>query len=177
VFGHARDLPAAEVKKLWDAIKQEEKAERQAARREAGTDLQEDVRFLAGIPAALPGLTRAQKLTAKAAKVGFDGPDPAQVVDKIHEELEEVREAAATGDADRIEDEMGDLLFAVANLARHHGVDPEAALRRTNAKFERRFGTIEQTLREQGRSLEAASLDEMERIWIDAKDAERRTGP
>jgi ATP diphosphatase len=177
VFGHARDLPAAEVKKLWDAIKQEEKAERQAARREAGTDLQEDVRFLAGIPAALPGLTRAQKLTAKAAKVGFDWPDPAQVVDKIHEELEEVREAAATGDADRIEDEMGDLLFAVANLARHHGVDPEAALRRTNAKFERRFGTIEQTLREQGRSLEAASLDEMERIWIDAKDAERRTGP
>ena len=121
----------------------------------------------------MPALVRAAKLTAKAAKVGFDWPDPSQVVDKIQEELREVAEAAPTGDHDRIEDEIGDLLFAATNLARHYGIDPEAALRRTNAKFERRFGAIEAALAAQGRSLEEAGLEEMESLWVAAKERER----
>ena len=98
------------------------------------------------------------------------------MVDKIHEELDEVKEAAETGRPDRIEDEIGDLIFAVANLARHYGVDPETALRRTNAKFERRFGAIETALQEQGRTLDDASLDEMEALWVAAKNRERAPG-
>ncbi len=172
VFGDARNLAPAEVKRLWDEIKGAEKAERREARARAGLP-PEEAGFLGSVPAALPALTRAGKLTSKAAKVGFDWPETAQVVDKIREELDEVAEAAATGDADRIEDEIGDLLFAVANLARHHGVDAEAALRRTNAKFERRFRAIERGLAAHGRSLEVASLDEMEELWVQAKDAER----
>lgn len=172
VFGDARNLAPAEVRRLWDEIKATEKAERREARARAGLP-PEDAGFLGGVPGALPALARAGKLTAKAAKVGFDWPETAQVVDKIREELGEVAEAAATGDADRIEDEIGDLLFAVANLARHHGVDPEAALRRTNAKFERRFRAIERGLATRGRSLEDAGLDEMEALWAAAKDAER----
>lgn len=172
VFGDARNLAPAEVRRLWDEIKATEKAERREARASAGLP-PEDAGILGGVPAALPALARAGKLTAKAAKVGFDWPETAQVVDKIREELDEVAEAAATGDADRIEDEIGDLLFAAANLARHHGVDPEAALRRTNAKFERRFRAIERGLATRGRSLEDAGLDEMEALWAAAKDAER----
>ena len=139
------DLSPEEVKSLWDSIKAEEKAERRARRARAWRPDPSLMRrvFSAGIPTALPALTRAQKLTAKAAKVGFDWPEAAQVVDKIHEELDEVEEAAASGRRDRIEDEIGDLLFAVTNLARHYGIDPETALRRTNAKFERRFGAVE----------------------------------
>lgn len=174
VFGPARDLSPEEVKALWDEIKREEKAERQAERERLGVAApSEREGFLGGIPAALPALTRAHKLTAKAAKVGFDWPDATQVIDKIHEELDEVKEAAATGRADRIEDEMGDLLFAVANLARHYGVDPETALRRTNAKFERRFRAIEDGLAERDRTLAEASLEEMEALWVAAKDRER----
>ncbi len=172
VFGDARNLAPGEVKRLWDEIKQAEKAERRHARARAGLP-PEEAGFLGSIPRALPALTRAEKLTSRAAKVGFDWPDTAQVVDKIREELDEVAEAAATGDPDRIEDEIGDLLFAVANLARHHGIDPEAALRRTNAKFERRFAAIERGLATRGRTLEAASLDEMEDLWVAAKESER----
>ena len=168
VFGPARDLTPAEVKALWDTIKSAEKAERRAARQAAGLP-DEDGAFLAGVPASLPALVRAQKLTTKAAKVGFDWPDTAQVVDKIEEELREVAEAASGGDADRIEDEIGDLLFAVANLARHHGIDPEKALRRTNRKFEDRFGAVETGLAAEGRTLAQASLDEMEEHWQRAK--------
>jgi len=177
VFGNARDLSPDEVKALWDDIKHEEKAERRAERERLGLPSDEGGKgFLGGIPAPLPALTRAQKLTAKAAKVGFDWPDAAQVIDKIHEELDEVKEAAETGQPDRIEDEIGDLIFAVANLARHYGVDPETALRHTNAKFERRFSAIETSLQEQGRSLDDASLDEMEALWVAAKNRERAPG-
>jgi nucleoside triphosphate diphosphatase len=98
------------------------------------------------------------------------------VIDKIHEELDEVKEAASSKDRDRIEDEIGDLLFSVTNLARHFGIDPERALRRTNAKFERRFRAVEQVIEEQGRRLDEASLDEMERHWVAAKMAEREPG-
>ncbi|WP_134499649.1 nucleoside triphosphate pyrophosphohydrolase [Microvirga pakistanensis] len=175
VFGNAGSLAPEQVKVLWDEIKREEKAERRLAREAMGLPPEtHQAGFLGGIPTALPALTRAQKLTAKAAKVGFDWPEPGQVIDKIHEELEEVKEASSTGSRDRIEDEIGDLLFSVTNLARHFGIDPEAALRRTNAKFERRFGAVEEALREQGRTLGEASLDEMEDLWVKAKSAERR---
>jgi nucleoside triphosphate diphosphatase len=178
VFGNTEDLSPEEVKNLWDSIKSEEKAERRAAREKLG-QLPEahEAGFLGGIPAALPALTRAQKLTAKAAKVGFDWPEAAQVIDKIHEELEEVKEASSSGARDRIEDEIGDLLFSVTNLARHFGIDSERALRRTNAKFERRFKAIELALGEQDRSLDEASLEEMEELWVAAKLTEREPGP
>jgi ATP diphosphatase len=177
VFGDARDLSPGEVKNLWDEIKREEKAERRAARGAMGLPAEaHEAGVLGGVPAALPALTRAQKLTAKAAKVGFDWPDAMQVIEKIHEELEEVKEASSSGERDRIEDEIGDLLFSVTNLARHFGIDPERALRRTNAKFERRFTSVERALRDQGRSLDEASLDEMEELWVEAKHAERVPG-
>lgn len=174
VFGEARDLAPEQVKALWDEIKREEKSERRQSREKLGLPPEaHEAGFLGGIPAALPALTRAQKLTAKAAKVGFDWPDAAQVIDKIHEELEEVKEASSSGERDRIEDEIGDLLFSVTNLARHYGIDPETALRRTNAKFESRFGAVENALRHQGRSLNEASLAEMEELWVKAKNSER----
>ena len=150
----AGQLPVEEVNRLWDRIKQDEREERRAARAAAGIVVEEPG-FLGGIAEALPALTRAQKLTARAAKVGFDWPETGQVVAKIHEELDEVREAAEANDPDRLEDEIGDLLFAVTNLARHHGVDPEEALRRTNAKFERRFKAIEDGLARAGSSLDS----------------------
>lgn len=173
VFGEARDLAPEVVKKLWDEIKQTEKAERRAERIGAGIAPDLDQSLLGGIPTALPALTRAAKLTAKAAKVGFDWPDPEQVIDKIHEELEEVKEAAAAGERDEVEDEIGDLLFAVTNLARHYDIDPEAALRRTNAKFASRFRAIEAALHGEGRTLDDADLEEMERLWSKAKSRER----
>jgi ATP diphosphatase len=177
VFGSTRDLSPGEVKRLWDSIKAEEKVDRKAERAKMGLSLEaHEAGFLGGIPTALPALTRAQKLTAKAAKVGFDWPDATQVIDKIHEELDEVKEAASSKDRDRIEDEIGDLLFSVTNLARHFGIDPERALRRTNAKFERRFRAVEQALGEQDRTLDEASLEEMERHWVAAKMAEREPG-
>jgi ATP diphosphatase len=173
VFGSARNLAPDEVKALWDRIKQAEKAERREERARAGQVVEAEGGFLAGIPGALPALTRAVKLTARAAKVGFDWPETAQVAEKVREELGEVEEAGTSRDPDRIEDEIGDLLFAVANLARHYRVDPEAALRRTNAKFERRFGAVEKGLARQNRSLDDATLDEMEALWVKAKIEER----
>lgn len=175
VFGEAENLAPEEVKTLWDEIKRAEKAERRSARRTMGLPPEDhEAGFLGGIPKALSALTRAQKLTAKAAKVGFDWPDPGQVIDKIHEELEEVKDASSTGNRDLIEDEIGDLLFSVTNLARHFGIDPETALRRTNSKFERRFGAVEEALKQQGRQLSEASLEEMEELWVLAKQAERQ---
>ena len=174
VFGAARELGQEEVKRLWDEIKQAEKAERQAER--------EDPRgLLAGVPAAMPALTRAVKLTREAAKVGFDWPDAAQVIAKVREEVDEVEaaiaaEAASTGDRGHIEDELGDLLFAVANLARHLNLDPESALRGANAKFQRRFGFIETSLTQRGKPLEEAGLAEMEALWAEAKSLEKGAG-
>lgn len=177
VFGNAKDMSPADVKSLWDEIKREEKAERRASREELGMRPEgHEAGFLGGIPIALPALTRAQKLTAKAAKVGFDWPDAGQVIDKIHEELEEVKEASSSGERDKIEDEIGDLLFSVTNLARHFNIDPERALRRTNAKFERRFRAIEEALERKNMSLDDASLEEMEGLWVEAKHAERKPG-
>ncbi|MGH6901005.1 MAG: MazG family protein, partial [Geminicoccaceae bacterium] len=131
-------------------------------------------RLLDDVPLALPALARAAKLQRRAARVGFDWPQAAQVLDKIEEEIAELRaELKEPANVDRLSDEIGDLLFAAVNLARHLGIDAETALRRSNAKFERRFGNIEDALRARGQRLEDASLDEMEALWQEAKAAER----
>ena len=173
VFGDARDLSPEAVGALWDEIKRAEKAERAALRSEIGAQDEIAASVLDGVPIALPALTRSDKLTRKAAKVGFDWPDSAQVMDKVREELDEVAEAAAQGSQAGIEDEIGDLLFATANLARHMGVDPESALRQANRKFERRFRAVETMLAEQGISPSETNLDDMERLWSEVKKAER----
>ena len=174
VFGDARERPADEVKALWGQIKAEEKRERARRRVSAGLPEEaDDQGVLSGVPLPLPALTRAVKLQQKASFVGFDWDDAGAVLAKIREETDEIAEALATGGVDAVRDEIGDLLFAVANLARHADVDPEAALRGTNDKFVRRFGHIEQSLAAQGRAPRQASLDEMEALWQQAKHIER----
>jgi ATP diphosphatase len=172
VFGSARDLSPAEVKSLWGRIKAGEKRDRAEARRKAGTP-EPPAGALAGAPLALPALTRAVKLQEKAGKVGFDWNDPHAVLAKLREETAEIEEALAAGDSEGVKGEVGDLLFVVANLARHLSIDPEAALRGANAKFERRFAHIEARLGEQGRQPIEASLEEMDALWDEAKLFER----
>ena len=174
VFGDARDLSSDEVKALWGRIKAEEKRERAEARNAAGMPAEAAIGALAGVPLALPALTRALKLQEKASKVGFDWNDPRAVLAKLREEIDEVEAELDANDAERVAGEVGDLLFAVANLARHLKVDPEAALRGANAKFERRFAHIESRLAEVGRAPADATLDEMEALWGEAKQRERR---
>ncbi len=174
VFGDARDLSSGEVKALWGRIKVEEKRERAEARRAAGLPAEAAVGALAGVPLALPALTRALKLQEKAGKVGFDWNDPRAVLAKLREEIDEVEAELEANDAQRVAGEVGDLLFAVANLARHLSVDPEAALRGANAKFVRRFAHIESRLGEAGRAPADATLDEMEALWSEAKQRERQ---
>jgi len=125
--------------------------------------------LLSDVPVGMPGLTRAIKLQDKAARVGFDWPDISPVFDKIAEEAAELKDAVASGDRAHIEGEFGDLLFVMANLARHLKIDPEAALRTTNAKFTRRFAYIEQELAAAGRSPAQSDLAEMDRLWDEAK--------
>jgi len=174
VFGDRRDLSPENVKRLWGEIKASEKAERRLARMEAGlSDESGSMGLLAGITPALPALTRAVKLQAKASTVGFDWNDAKLVVAKLKEELDEIEEALEAGDQAAVADEVGDLLFAAANLARHLTVDPEAALRGTNAKFERRFASIEAALGAVGRSVVDASLEEMDALWNAAKQGEK----
>jgi ATP diphosphatase len=162
-------LTPSDVKGAWDRIKAEEKAER-AVRRPPGETTANSL--LAGVKAGQPALVRAMELQRKASSVGFDWNDPREVLRKIREEADEIEAALDHGDADELAGETGDLLFALVNLARHVGADPEHALRSTNAKFERRFGYIEQTLAAQGRSLESASLAEMDALWDEAKGKE-----
>ena len=172
VFGDRGGMGTAAVEAQWDEIKAREKAARAAERGEV--EAARAASLLDGVPAALPALTRAVKLQRKAATVGFDWDDIALVVGKVREEADEVAEAVASGDGDAIEDEIGDLLCAVANLARHAGVDPEAAARRSNAKFERRFRAIEASLSAQGRTPADSDLEEMDALWNAAKAAERQ---
>jgi ATP diphosphatase len=174
VFGDTRNLSADEVKGVWDRIKREEKAVR-AARRDS-TDAAPGL--LDGVQKDLPALSRAVALQAKAGTVGFDWNSARLVLAKIREEADEVEAAldeAATDD-ERL-GEIGDLLFGVANLARHVKADPETALRRTNAKFERRFRFIETALGREGRTTEDATLDEMDALWDLAKAEERSAQP
>jgi ATP diphosphatase len=168
VFGDVRGLSPDEVQGLWDRIKAEEKAERRAngkARQETGA--------LADIPRNLPALMRAMKLQQKAGKVGFDWNDPRAVLAKIREEASEIESEIEAGDSARAAAEVGDLLFAVVNLARHLDVDPEATLRATNLKFERRFAAIEAALASRGRTPLQATLEEMDELWNAAKAAEK----
>lgn len=157
-------LSEAQVKSRWEEIKAEERAEKTQP---------EQLSLLDDVPAALPALSRAAKLQKRAATVGFDWPAALPVLDKVREELDEVLQAMAEGDADALEDEVGDLLFAAVNLARHLKHDPENALRRANRKFERRFRFIEQALRDSGRPIEDCNLDELDALWGEAKRQEK----
>ena len=149
----------------WEALKAEERA--------AKGEVRDSI--LDGIPSTLSGMTRAVTLTKRAAKVGFDWTDPKDVLAKLNEEAEEL--VAEIGeDPDKTEEEYGDLMFVMANLARHLKVDPEKALRRANAKFDRRFRHIERALAAQGRRPEETGLDEMDALWDEAKDRERTSG-
>ncbi|MDD2109959.1 nucleoside triphosphate pyrophosphohydrolase [Pseudomonas asiatica] len=157
-------LSEAQVKSRWEEIKAEERAEKSQP---------EQLSLLDDVPAALPALSRAAKLQKRAATVGFDWPAALPVLDKVREELDEVLQAMADGDVDALEDEIGDLLFAAVNLARHLKHDPEHALRRANRKFERRFRFIEQALRDSGRPIEDCNLDELDALWGEAKRQEK----
>lgn len=164
---------AGMAKGTWERIKAEEKREIAERRVEKGLPArQAHTGILGDVPTALPGLTAAVKLQQKAGKVGFDWNDPRAVIAKIREEIGELEEEIANGDANRLEGEMGDVLFAVANLARHLDIDPEAALRRTNNKFRKRFAHIENAVARQGKSLTDCSLEEMEILWQEAKNTE-----
>jgi ATP diphosphatase len=158
VFADAPVASAADQSAAWEAAKAAERG---------------DAGVLAGVALALPALMRAEKLTRRAARVGFDWPDAEAVLQKLDEEVAELRAELPGADPDRLEDEIGDLLFVLANLARKLAVDPEAALRRANAKFARRFAAIEAALAAAGRTPRQASLAEMEALWTAAKAAER----
>lgn len=162
VFGdESRDKSAEQQVKDWEAIKAVERA----GKAERGT--------LDGVAMGLPALTRAVKLQNRAARVGFDWPGAADVLDKITEETAELVEARDSLGPDALEEEFGDLMFVMANLARHLKIDPEQALRRANTKFTRRFGAIEAALAAQGRRPEDSDLAEMDRLWDQAKQAEK----
>lgn len=153
---------AASVKGSWEQIKALERAD-------ASDHVEGSSNVFLNVPTALPGLTRAVKLQKRAANVGFDWPDVAPVFDKVTEETNELREAVNEGDRDQIMEEFGDLLFSVANLARHLEIDPERALRGANAKFVRRFEAVEIKLTEQGATLEQSDLAGMEAMWNEVK--------
>jgi nucleoside triphosphate diphosphatase len=165
VFGQAEIASAAAQTVAWEDAKA---AERRQKSGDGG-----EPSILADLPVGLPALTRSAKLQRRAARVGFDWPEVSPVFDKLDEEIGEIRaELAAGGGQDRLAEEVGDLLFAAVNLARHLDVDAEAALRHANAKFERRFRAIERALRAAGRPIEDASLAEMEELWQRAKKRE-----
>ena len=167
VFGGDEAKSAGAVKGFWEAIKlQEAKARQDGSNDAPGSALD-------GVPRALPSLVRAVKLQRKAARVGFDWPTVGPVLDKISEELDELSAELGVGNHDRIEDEIGDLLFAVSNLARHLRIEPEAALERANAKFSRRFRGVEQKLGDTGKSPAQSSLAEMDALWNEVKADER----
>jgi ATP diphosphatase len=165
VFGDRQGLSPEAVEGLWERIKDEERA-RKAAPEQPGDSA------LAGVPVTLPALTRALKLQAKAARVGFEWNDPLAVLAKVREEAAEIEADLAAGNRTAAAAEVGDLLFAAVNLARHLDSDPEAVLRATNRKFERRFMAIERVLATHGRAPRDASLAELEDLWSKAKAEE-----
>jgi MazG family protein len=159
VFGEQSAETASDVMRIWGEVKAAEKRDKGKA----------PETLLGGVPRALPALVEAQQIASRAAGVGFDWENPEQVIDKLHEELAEFNQARRNAAQSELEDELGDMLFVIVNLARFVKVDPEQALRRTNAKFRERFGYIERKLSEQGRSLDEATIDEMEALWQEAK--------
>lgn len=166
VFGDASVESADAQVEAWEATKKRERTEKAAAKGLLPSALD-------GVPTPLPALTRAEKLTKRAARVGFDWPQADQILDKLQEEFDELREEVRGGDKSRITDELGDVLFSWVNLARVHGVDSEDALRGTNQKFERRFRRIEALLKERGKTPQESTLAEMEALWQQAKAEER----
>jgi len=165
VFGDTREHDPEAALARWEALKA---AEREG-NGEAGPGGDS---LLNGIPRSLPALLVAAEMTRRAARVGFDWSRPEEILAKLEEEVEEVRAAMAAGEDERVEDEVGDLLFVVVNLARKLGQDPEIALRRTNLKFLRRFRSVKEQLSRQGRSLEEATLEEMDALWERSKQEE-----
>ncbi|MGB0663895.1 MAG: nucleoside triphosphate pyrophosphohydrolase [Pontibacterium sp.] len=154
-------LSEAEIAQQWEAIKQTERNDKNKAR------------VLDDVPKALPSLNRAYKLQKRAAGVGFDWPDPMGALDKLEEEIKELREAYQSGDIAAIQDEMGDCLFAQVNIARHFGVKPDDALRSTNLKFERRFNFVEDCVSASGQAWSDYSLAELDAFWDEAKAQEK----
>jgi ATP diphosphatase len=165
VFGDMPGLTTGAVNEMWERIKAEEKSKRQKDAQPTGA--------LAGVPVTLPALTRALKLQQKAGKVGFDWNDPMAVLAKIREEADEIENAIRAGERKEAAAETGDLLFAVVNLARHLEADPEAMLRATNQKFQRRFASIELALAARGKTPAQSSLAEMDALWDQAKAEEK----
>ena len=168
VFARGADTPltSTQVIEKWETLKARE-------REAAGLPAKKQKTTLGGVPKTLPSLLRAYEISSRAAAVGFDWAKAGDVLDKIDEEVAEVRhevESGATGHMSRAEEEMGDLLFAIANLSRKLGVEPEAALRRANEKFTTRFDAVERALIARGRSLSEASLEEMEAEWQRVKE-------
>jgi ATP diphosphatase len=165
VFADEHGQTAEAVKGMWERIKAEEKADRG----------EEPEGALSGVAVALPALTRALKLQNKAGQVGFDWNDPRAVLAKIREEADEIEAALDAQDEAHAATDVGDLLFAVVNLARHLQADPEGILRATNRKFERRFASIERALAAQGKRPQDATLAEMDALWDAAKEEEKRS--
>jgi MazG family protein len=159
VFGDQTAETAGDVRRIWGEVKAAEK--KQKAERHAG--------LLDSVPRALPALVEAQQLTTRAAHVGFDWDNAEQVLEKLHEELAEFDAARRGASQEELEGELGDMLFVLVNLARFVKADPEQALRKTNAKFRRRFGYIERKLGERGKSPEEATLAEMDALWEESK--------
>ena len=171
VFAAGTDPKTADAQvEAWETLKKRERADKAAAKGLKPSALD-------GVPAPLPALTRAEKLQKRAARVGFDWPQAEQILDKLQEEFDELREELAGGNKQRITDELGDVLFSWVNLGRVHGVDSEDALRSTNAKFDRRFRRIEALLAERGKQPQDSTLDEMESLWQRAKVEERSQAP
>jgi ATP diphosphatase len=163
VFGDAVVESAAAQRQAWEEVKAAERAREVA-----------DPSVLAGLPLALPALTRAEKLQRRAARIGFDWPEPAPILSKIEEELDEVRASlAAREPKEKLAEELGDLLFAVVNLARRLEVDAEEALRAANAKFERRFRAVEERARAAGSDPASLGLEALDRLWEEVKAGER----
>jgi tetrapyrrole methylase family protein/MazG family protein len=159
VFGEESAETAGDVKRIWGEIKAAEKKEKG----------KEDQTLLASVPRAMPALVEAQQIASRAAGVGFDWENAEQVIEKLHEELGELQEARRGASQEELEGEIGDLLFVLVNLARWVKVDPEQALRRTNAKFRERFGYIERKLAERGKKPGDSNIEEMEALWQEAK--------
>ena len=172
VFGDEEARSAGMAKGMWNSIKAAEKAEKRQRRVESGADPEDHGKgYLDSVPVTLPALTRALKLQEKAADVGFDWKSAKPILDKIEEEIGELREAMDHHDHAAIRDEFGDTLFALVNFGRHLKIDAETALRGTNEKFRSRLNQVERDLASSGKSLEGATLDEMEELWQHAKRA------
>jgi MazG family protein len=163
IFGDSVASSAEDVKLRWEEIKKREKAKLGAADRKS---------ILEDVPRAVPALVEAEKISQKAAGAGFEWPDISGVLEKLEEEAKELVRARSSGNQEELEHELGDLLLTVVNLARFLKIDPEQALRTTNARFRRRFGYVEETIAARGGRLKESSLEEMEALWQEAKDRE-----